>query len=233
MDFQFSIGDEAFRKQLHEFLKERVTGEVVEEIGKWKTEGPLSKRLLRELGKKGWLLPLAPREYGGLGATYLQQYIALDEIAYFTKTWAFTSTVATGPFFMIFGNEKQKRKYLSQLARGEIEISEGYTEPEAGSDLTAIKTRAVEHDDHWIINGHKIYTTAGCHANYQVLCARTEETIPRHRGLSLFLVPMDSPGVTIHPMWTLADYKVGEEFYDNVRIPKENILGEKTKAFSN
>ena len=231
MDFQFSTEDETFRKQLCNFLQEKVTDEVVEEISTWKTEGPLGKRLLRELGEKGWLLALAPREYGGIGASYLQQYIALDEIAYFTKTWALTSTVATGPFFMLFGNNEQKKKYLTQLARGEIEVSEGYTEPEAGSDLTSIKSYAVEHNNHWTINGHKIYTTAGCHADYQVLCARTEEATPRHRGLSLFIIPMDSPGITIRPMWTMANYKVGEEFYDDVRVPKENLLGEKNKGF--
>ena len=231
MNFEFSAEDRAFRQQLREFLEKEVTDEAVEEMVRWEVGGPDSRQLLLKLGEKGWLLPIAPKEYGGLGTSYLQQYITVDEVSYFLKTPVFTTAMVMGPLFMLFSDEEQKREYLPKLARGEIEISGGYTEPDAGSDLTRIKTRAVEEDDHWVINGQKIYSTAGCYATYQLVCARTDENAPASQGLSLIIVPMDNPGVTIRPMWTLANCKVGEEFYDNVRVPKKNLVGEKNKGY--
>jgi len=231
MDFKFDSETENFRREVHEFLQKEVTDELRAEMHEWSGESNLARSFIRKMGDKGWVLPVAPKEYGGLGAPNLWQYIVVDEASYALKTWGFSSAIVFGPLILQVGSEEQKKNYLTRLARGEIDFSAGYTEPEAGSDLTNISCRAEEKDDHYLVNGQKIYTSNGLGADYQMLCARTEDTNPKYMGLSMFIVPMDIPGLTIQPMEVVGDTKLGVEYYDNVRLPKENLVGQKNNGF--
>src|SRR5581483_956365 len=162
----------------------------------------------------GW-----PKEYGGGGRTAVEQWLFLEEMAYRRlPTFGLTFT-SVGPTIMRIGTDEQKRTYLPAILRGELEFGLGYTEPGAGTDLASIATSAVREGDHYVINGQKQYTTAAHYATHMWLAARTGTPESKHRGLSLFIVPMDTPGITVRPLYTQADLRTNEVFYEDVRVP--------------
>lgn len=232
MDFKLTKQEMAFQKEIREFFQREVTDELAEELNKGLGLGPLGWQFIRKLGAKGWLMPTLPEEYGGINATQMQRFLIINELYYFfPEMMALAGVAIVAPTLMIVGNEEQKKKYVLKIARGEIEFALGYTEPNAGSDLASIDIRATEEGDYFLLNGQKTFNT-GCHyAQYHWLCARTEVTAPKHRGLSLFIVPLNSPGITIRPLWVMSGERTNEVFYENVRVPKENLVGEKNKGF--
>ena len=233
MDFSLSREEEAFRKEVEGFLQKEAGPEVVEESNMGLGWGPETWKFVKRLGSKGWLLPMFPKEYGGISGTWMQKHIVDDALDYFFFPEQFVAVGAAivAPMLMMVGTEEQKREYVPRIARGEIEFALGYTEPEAGSDLANIGIRAVEDEDYFVINGQKIFNT-GCHySQYHWLCARTEIITPKHRGLSLFIVPMDSPGIKLTPIWAICGKRVNQVFYDNVRVPKKNLVGDKNRGF--
>lgn len=233
MDFSLTPEEEAFRQEVEQFLKTNLTPEVVEEGNQGLGLGPKGWEFIRALGARGWLAPMLPREFGGIGGTWMQRHIIADALDYrfFPVPFALIGASIVAPILMLCGSEEQKREYVPKIARGEIEFALGYTEPEAGSDLSNISIRAVEQEDCYIVNGEKVFNT-GCHySQYHWLCARTEVTTPKHRGLSLFIVPMDSPGITLSPIWTMGGERTNRVFYDNVRVPKKNLVGQKNRGF--
>src|SRR5260370_20194430 len=141
-----------------------------------------------------------------------------------TLNWA-------GPTLMRIGSEQQKRQYLGRILRGEIEFAIGYTEPNAGSDLASLQTRAVREGDSYIINGQKIYTSAAHHSTHIWLLARTDPKAPKHQGISIFIVPIDAPGVTIRPLETMGSERSNEVFFEDARIPAENLVGEENRGW--
>lgn len=232
MDFSFSPEEEAFRKQVHEFLEREATAEVREEReGVW--VGPHTWVLVRKLGEKGWLCPAWPKEYGGLGLSHIYRFILEEALDYFWVLPAgrLVGTSMAGPTIMIYGTEEQKREYLPRIARGEIEFALGYSEPEAGSDLASLQIYAEDAGDYFIINGQKIFNTRCHYSQYHWLAARTDRMAPRHRGISLIIVDLSSPGITLRPLWTVSGARTNEVFYDNVKVPKGNLVGDKNKGF--
>ena len=233
MDFRFKPEEEAFQKEAQEFFEKEVNEDILDEIGSLSgLGGPLGKEFVRKLGARGWLVPMLPKEYGGLGASYMYRFIILNKMHYFfPEAIILIGAQIVAPTLMAVGSEEQKKEYVPRIARGEVEFALGYTEPQAGSDLAAIDIRAVEQEDHYVISGHKIYNTSAHYSQYHWLCARTEVTTPKHRGLTLFIVPLDSPGISITPMWTMAGERTNEVYYDDVRVPKKNLVGEKNRGF--
>ena len=232
MEFRLTEQEMAFQKEVREFFQKEVTDELAEELNQGLGLGPLGWQFIRRLGAKGWLVPTLPKEYGGIGATHLQRFLIINELHYFfPEMMSLMAATIVAPTLMIVGNEEQKKKYVLKIARGEIEFALGYTEPNAGSDLAAIDLRATAEGDYFILNGQKTFNTACHYAQYHWLCARTAVTVPKHRGLSLFIVPLDSPGITIRPMWVMSGERTNEVFYENVRVPKENLVGEKNRGF--
>jgi len=136
-----------------------------------------------------------------------------------------------GPTILRHGSEELKEEFLPRIARGEIEFALGYTEPQAGSDLASLEMRAVEDGDDYVMNGQKMFNTECHYADYHWLAARTDPDAPKHRGISLFVVDMNSPGITIRPLWTMSGERTNEVFYDNVRVPKRRMVGEKNRGF--
>lgn len=234
MDFGFSKEEEAFRQQVRDFLNNEVTPQLLEETESGLGWGPHTWEFIRKLGAKGWLTPTWPKEYGGLALPPIYRFIIHEELNYFGALPSEALVVGAGvagPTIMLVGSEEQKKEYLPRIARGEIEFALGYTEPEAGSDLASLQIRADEKEDHYLLNGQKVYNTR-CHfAQYHWLAVRTDPNVPKHRGISLFIVDLNSPGITVSPLWTVEGMRTNEVFYDNVVVPKQNLVGEKNKGF--
>lgn len=234
MDFGFSSDEEAFRHEVREFLRKEVTQRVKEEADSGIGWGPHIWELVRKLGSKGFLTPTWPKEFGGLGLPPIYRFIVHEELDYAEALPHEALTVGAGvagPTIMLYGSPEQKKAYLPRIARGEIEFALGYTEPQAGSDLASLQLRAEERGDHFIFNGQKVFNTR-CHfAQYHWIAARTDASVPKHRGISLFIVDLSSPGITLRPLWGIDGTRTNEVFYDNVRVPKENLVGEKNRGF--
>lgn len=244
MNFSFTKEEEELRQEVREFCKKEVTPELIEEDEREAGFGPYIWDFFRKLGAKGWLTPDWPEEYGGLGSSYMEKFIIMDEVTRAVGGWRILLSVGAsmvGPAILHYGNEEQKKKFLPPIARGEVEYILGYTEPEAGSDLAALQLRAAgptgeifaeEKDDYYIMNGQKMFNTAAHYAQYHWLGARTDWNNPKkHQGISVFVVDIKSPGITVRPMRTMSDLMTNEVFYDNVKVPKENLVGQKNRGF--
>ena len=139
--------------------------------------------------------------------------------------------LSVGTTIMRFGSESQKREWLPKIQTGEMNFAIGYTEPNAGTDLASLQTRAVRDGDEWVINGQKIYTSAAHNASHLFMAARTDPEAPKHRGISVFVFPMDTPGITVRPLWTMGGGRTNETFYEDVRIPADSIIGEENRGW--
>jgi 3-oxocholest-4-en-26-oyl-CoA dehydrogenase alpha subunit len=232
MDFSLTPEQEQFKKQVRDFIQEHLTPQLREEVERlhWSI-GPLGKRFVRLMGQQGWLGVGWPREYGGQGRGAIEQWLFLEEIDLENLPTGGLTLSSAGPTLMRVGSEEQKREYLPGILSGEIEFAIGYTEPDAGSDLAALRTQAIREGDSYVINGRKIYTSAAHHSTHIWLLARTEPDAPRHRGLSILIVPIDAPGVTIRPLRTLGGERSNEVFFDAVRIAAGNLVGEENQGW--
>jgi len=234
VDFCFSKEEEAFRQEVRDFLNQEVTPELREEAETGAGWGPQIWAFVRKLGAKGWLTPTWPREYGGLALPPIYRFIIHEELNYrgaLPNEALVVGAGVAGPTIIMYGSEEQKKEYLPRIAKGEIEFALGYTEPQAGSDLASLQLRAEEKDDHYLLNGQKVYNTRCHYSHYHWLAVRTDANVAKHRGISLMIVDLKSPGITISPLWTVEGMRTNEVFYDNVKVPKENLVGEKNKGF--
>ncbi len=246
MDFGFSKEEEEFRQEVREFCRREVTPELIEDYEREAGYTPRIWEFLRKLGERGWLTPNWPKEYGGLGSDYMKKFIIEQEVTRAIGVRQAVRNVGNGmagPIILRYGTEEQKKRFLPPIARGEVEYCLGYTEPQAGSDLAALELRAAEvgvkgevfaedKGDYFIMNGQKMFNTAAHYAQFHWLGARTDwENPKKHQGISLFVVDLKSPGITIRPMKTMSDLMTNEVFYDDVKVPKENLIGEKNRGF--
>ncbi len=232
MEFEFNEAQRRLQDEARGYLRDLATPELLEETwwgaGAW---GPATRQFVRKLGERGWLTPHWPEEFGGLGASNVERLIIYDELDYQGLRFNSVATGMAGPTIMRFGSEEQKKNWMLPIAHGEIEFALGYTEPQAGSDLAALEMRAVEDGDYFVVNGMKTFNTGAHFSDYHWLGARTERDAPKHKGISLFIVDLKSPGITIRPLWTLGGYRVNEVYYDDVRVPKENLVGTRGRGF--
>jgi alkylation response protein AidB-like acyl-CoA dehydrogenase len=232
MDFVFTQDEERFRLELGEFLDSELTDEICRQNWEDKGLGPEGREFARKLAAGGWLSQSWPVEYGGQGRSTIYYYILFTELAkrgaHIPNEVAFGTV---GHTLLAHGSEALKQEFLPRIMRGEIEFCLGYTESEAGSDIAALEIRAVEAGDDYIINGHKIFNTEAHYSEYHWLAARTDPNVPKHRGISLFIVDLASPGISINPMWTMSGERTNEVVYDDVRVPKRMMVGEKNRGF--
>lgn len=232
MDFEFSEEDKKFRQEFYDFLDKEVTKELVEECESGKGWGPHTWEFMRKLGTKRYLAPAIPKEYGGMGATHVQRVILEDGLGYYkAMPGVMIGAGMVAPTLLRHGSEEQKREFLPRIASGEIEFALGYTEPQAGSDLAALEIRAVKDGDDYILNGQKVFNTCMHYAQYAWLAARTDPKASRHKGISLIIVEIDSPGLSIRPLLTLDGERTNEVFYDDVRVPARNLVGEENQGW--
>ncbi|MBI2872735.1 MAG: acyl-CoA dehydrogenase family protein [Chloroflexi bacterium] len=230
MEFRFTIEQEAFRQEVRQFLRERWEPVPFPERNHVEIS-PKEQQLVRQVAEKGWLAMGWPVEYGGQGRSFLDQFIWQEELGYAGAWFPDTALNLIGPTLIRVGTEEQKRDYLPPILKGEIEFALGYTEPTGGSDLAALQTRAVEDGDDYVINGQKMFTSAAHYATHIWLLARTDPTQPKHRGLSVFIVPMQTEGVLVRPLWTIGNGRTNEVFFDNVRVSKRQLIGEKNRGW--
>jgi alkylation response protein AidB-like acyl-CoA dehydrogenase len=232
MDFALTPEQETFGKEFREYLKTAITPELTAEMEEQQEYGgPVSREFFRRLGADGWLGVGWPEEYGGQGRSPMEQYIFYEIAAYEEAPLPMLALNTVGPTIMKYGSDGLKNLVLPRTLRGEIEICIGYSEPNAGTDLAALKTTAVRDGDDYIINGQKSFTSCAHFADYIWLAARTDPDAKKHRGISLFLVDIDSPGIEITPVYTVGGVRTNSTFYDNLRVPANRLVGEENKAW--
>lgn len=186
------------------------------------------------LAEKGWLAPGWPREHGGLGLSPRKQVIWAEELErHGCARLNDHGTTMLGPLLIHYGTEAQRQHFLPRILSGQDIWCQGYSEPGAGSDLAALRTRAVRDGDDWVINGQKIWTTMANDANWCFLLVRTDATGRKQQGISFLLVPMDAPGVTVRPILNLERHdEFCEVFFDDVRVPAGNLVGEVNEGWA-
>ncbi|MBM3945801.1 MAG: acyl-CoA dehydrogenase [SAR202 cluster bacterium] len=237
MDFRFAPEEEAFRAQVKTFIRDVLPPdwEAQEGEGYGSPEAiARTKATVKKVAERGWLTMAWPREYGGMAAPHMQQMVFQEEAAYHSlPTDAGVGAVSwVAPVLMRYGTEEQKQQHLTPIARGERFWCTLYSEPGTGSDLAGLQTRAVRDGDEYVINGSKIWTSAGHVADYGWLAARTDPDAPKHRGISLFLLDMKSPGVTVRPVINMAGvHSFNQVYFDNVRVPAVNLVGEENRGW--
>jgi alkylation response protein AidB-like acyl-CoA dehydrogenase len=189
------------------------------------------KDTVRQMGLDGWLTIGWPEEYGGRARPMIEQLIFLDEASAAGAPVPFLTLNSIGPTIMSLGTPEQKAFYLPKIASGELHFAIGYSEPEAGTDLAGLRTRAVRDGDEYVINGQKMWTSLIQYADYVWLACRTDPESQRHRGLSVIMVPTTAPGFSWTPVPTMSGPTTSATFYDNVRVPAANLVGEEHKGW--
>ncbi len=227
MRFLVEDSNVRFRTELREYLDQLDTSAVVQEM---RAEeiciGAAGKAFMRQLGRDGWLGIGWPERFGGRGMSAIRQWLFLEELDYRRLPIGDLSMLAVGPAIAQWGTDAQRAHYLPGMLAGDIHFAGGYTEPEAGSDLAALRTRAARQEDGgYLINGQKIFTTAAHYASHIWLAARTGAQEARHRAISIFVVPVDAPGVTITPLMTQPGWRTNQVFFADVRVDPDALIG--------
>jgi alkylation response protein AidB-like acyl-CoA dehydrogenase len=220
---------ERLRNELREYFDQLVTPErraaLQASSGEF-GDASVYKEVIRQVGRDGWLGIGWPEEYGGQARSMMDQLIFTDEAAIAGVPIPYLTLNTVGPTIMRFGTEAQKEEILPKILRGEMHFSIGYSEPDSGTDLASLKTRARLEGDEWVISGQKMWTSLIQYADYIWLACRTDAELPRHKGLSMILVPADSDGFSYTPVHTVAGVGTSATYYDDVRVPRENLVGE-------
>jgi len=224
---------EALGAQLREYFAGVVTAEE-RELGEIESRERYAE-IRQKLGADGWLGLGWPREYGGQGRSEFEQFVFFDEAKRAGVPVPMLALNTVGPTLMRFGTQEQKDFFLPRILSGEIDFAIGYTEPEAGTDLAALRTRAVREGDHYVINGQKVFTSGGAQADYIWLAVRTAPEAPKHQGLSLIIVPTTAEGFSVTPLPTISEGGVRATtttYYDDVTVPVTNRVGEENSGWS-
>jgi alkylation response protein AidB-like acyl-CoA dehydrogenase len=214
----------AEQQEMKDRLRSYFAGLVAEDEGVDDPE-PSYTRLIRRMGQDGWLGLGWPVEFGGQGRGPIDQMIFVEESHWAGVPLPLLTLNSVGPTLMSLGTDEQKERILPGILRGVIHFSIGYTEPTAGTDLASLRTRAVRDGEEYVITGEKLYTSAIQYADYVWLAARTDPAAPKHKGLSVFIVPTDAPGFHWTPLRTVAGEFTSATFYDGVRVPASNLVG--------
>jgi len=215
---------QSLRHELRRYFGSLMTPEVEAECALGETGGPACLDAVRKMGRDGWLGIGWPPDYGGQGRTDVEQFIFFNEAWRAGAPIPFLTINTVGRTIMEFGSDEQKRSFLPKILAGELHFSIGYTEPSAGTDLASLTTRAVKDGDEWVINGQKIYTSLASYADYIWLAARTDPDAPKHRGITIFLVPTTDPGFSFSKISTMVNASTFNTFYDDVKVGEEAVV---------
>jgi len=204
---------------------------LVNEVERSKEKESTYTHYIRRMGEDGWLGLGWPVEYGGKARGPIDQMIFVEESHWAGVPLPLLTLNSVGPTLMALGTEEQKKRILPGILQGKVHFAIGYSEPSAGTDLASLKTRAVRDGDEYVIDGQKIYTSAIEHADYVWLAARTDPEAPKHKGLSVFIVPVDTPGFSWTPLPTIAGDITSSTFYEDLRVPVENLVGAENQGW--
>ena len=244
MDFELTKDEKQFREEVDDFIKEQLPPNWEEMALYWpagygalpiaeKEFRAFSLEYNRKLGAKGWLSLGWPEQYGGQNSM-IRQAIVDDVASYYRAPAGGIASMIAGPTIIAVGSEEMKNQWLEKIAAGDCNFWLAYSEPNAGSDLAALTTTAVEDGDQYVVNGQKIWSSAAHVSEYAWLLARTDPSASRHKGATLFIVDNNTPGITINPIENICGiHSFNEVFFDDVRVPRENIVGELNKGFYN
>jgi alkylation response protein AidB-like acyl-CoA dehydrogenase len=241
MDFKYSDEAEAFRGEFRAWLQANLPprSERREEGGEFGGGGDdTSWRYHLDWHKKmhagGWVGVSWPREYGGRGATLEQQVVYGEEVAraHAPALVNMLGISLVGPTLIHWGTEEQKKRYIPKILSADEIWCQGYSEPNSGSDVASLQTRAVEEGDDFVVNGQKVWTSGAHHSDWCILLVRTDPDAPKHKGISYILVDMKSPGITVRPLVQITgDRGFNEVFFEDVRVPKKNLIGNKNQGW--
>jgi len=228
LDTEFSVEQRALRDEFRAYMRAIMTDELKAEL-LLSTEGggPLWRQAMRQMGRDGWIGLGWPKEWGGRGYGPIEQYIFIEEVTRAGLPFPYLTTESIGPAIAEFGSERLKQEILPGILAGEIVVGIGYSEPHAGTDMAALKTKAVREGDTFVISGQKVYTSLAHFADYIFIAVRTgdPETMPRHKGISILMMPTSAEGFSHTPIHTVADGETNTTYYDNVRVPVDHLIG--------
>ena len=240
MDFQDTPEQAAWRQEVRTFIENERPREYDPDKGMQGGEeraprnAPWFKRWQDKLSERGWIAPAWPKEYGGASLGVMEQFIMNEE---FAEARVPPSSIGNGvsmlgPTLIAHGSEAQQEEHLGRMLRGEVIWCQGYSEPGSGSDLASLQTRAIRDGDDYVINGQKIWTSGGHLADWGWLAARTDPDAPKHKGISLLMLDMKSPGISVRPLVNIADqHAFNEVFFEDVRVPVEQRVGEENRGW--
>jgi hypothetical protein len=231
MNFRYSEDEERFRQEVLDFIKNNLTPEASAETFGGSIRGPKARDFVKKMAEAGLLGLSWPKEYGGKEMPSIYDFILNEELAYAKAPQAGHGVGIVGRTLMVHGSEWQKKEFLPKILNEEVEFALGYSEPEAGSDLAALQLRAIEDGDDYVFNGQKLFCSAADTSEYVWCLARTDPTLPKHKGVSIFIVDLRSPGITIRILTTICGDRTTEVFFDNVRVPKKYLVGQLNKGF--
>jgi len=219
--------------ELRSYYAQMLTPDVRAQLDAEETIGPVRRRLVEQLGADGWIAMGWPEEFGGQGKSAIHQFIFFDESFRMGSPAPMLTINTVGPTIMAFGTPEQKAHFLPNIAAGRFHFCIGYSEPDAGTDLFSLTTRAERDGDEYVINGQKTWTSQSQGADYIWLAARTNQdpNIKKQRGISIFAVPMDTPGITLEPLNLLSSHNITSTYFDNVRVPVSALVGEVDEGF--
>jgi alkylation response protein AidB-like acyl-CoA dehydrogenase len=217
---------ERLRDELRAYYDKLLTPEIQKDIASGEGVGPVSSKVWKQMAADGWAGIGWPREWGGQGRTPIEQFVFFDESMRAGAPVPMLTINSVAPTIMRFGTEEQKQFFLPKILAGEIHFAIGYTEPEAGTDLASLKTKAVRDGDEYVINGQKIFTSLASAADYIWLAVRTNPEVKKHKGISIIIVPTDTPGFKCEPIRNFANLNTNITFYEDVRVPVGNLVGD-------
>jgi alkylation response protein AidB-like acyl-CoA dehydrogenase len=235
MQVAYAPEHDRLRDELRQYFADVMTPDVRAELTSGQGEygeGTAYRAVVRQLGRDGWLALGWPAEYGGGARSMLEQLIFTDEAAVAGVPVPFLTINTVGPTIMRYGTPAQKSRFLPAIAAGDLHFSIGYSEPEAGTDLASLRTRATRDGHEYVINGQKMWTSLIQYADYVWLACRTDPEAPRHQGLSILIVPTDATGFSYTPVRTMAGPGTSATYYEDVRVAAEALVGPENQGWS-
>jgi alkylation response protein AidB-like acyl-CoA dehydrogenase len=233
MRYDFTPEQVAWRDEIRAFVREHLTRELLDELREAGNEGkgPLAQQFVLKLRDRGWWGIAWPPEYGGLGRSAIDQWIFVDELEGAGAPMLPLTVTSVAPTIMRIGSEEQRRYWLPRITAAEVDFAVAYSEPEAGTDMASLRARAVLDGDQWVVNGQKMWNTMAHMATHNWVAVRTEPDAPKHKGISMMIVPMDAPGVTVQAIYVWPGLRTNAVFFDNVRVPRDYLVGERGMGF--
>jgi len=225
MHIAYTEEQEALRDELRAYYDQLLNDDLRDALHREMGCGPVTRQVVKQMAADGWLGIGWPKEYGGQGRSQLEQFIFFDESMRCGAPVPMLTINTVGPTIMEFGTDEQKAEFLPRILAGDLHFCIGYSEPEAGTDLAALKTKAVLDGDEYIVNGQKMWTSLASDADYCWLAVRTDPDAPKHKGISMIIVDMKSPGITVDPLHLLSTHDINATYWDDVRVPAKNLVG--------
>jgi alkylation response protein AidB-like acyl-CoA dehydrogenase len=228
----YSKEHEALRDELRAYYDRLITPEAESQLRKGEGIDDYSKSVWKQMASDGWCGLGWPEEYGGKNLTPIEQFVFFDESMRSGAPVPMLTINSVAPTIMRYGSDELKQEFIPKILAGEIHFAIGYTEPDAGTDLASLKTRAVRDGDEYVINGQKVFTSLARGADYVWLAVRTNPEVKKHKGISIIIVPTDTPGFSAEPISNFAGFNTNVTYYEDVRVPAKYLVGEENGGWS-